>query len=589
MNYHDSHVIIGISRGADLKQTEKKLSNIPGFLKLLYTYSFSNAILIEVSPDHLENFMKHASGLDHVEYVERNFILTTSSYLDIVMEKKLTSKYSNRTIRKLHGLKINHKAGKCVKIACIDTGITPHPYLPATSFYEMTKRSESFTHYLTSIESQKILQEIIDLEKNTNTYMHNLPDNEYNTFKNQLAQKTDNLYRHIYENWGTEADQWRNDFTKKYSRNTNKNVITLPIYPNFWGIYRRISPFSYNFCTNSLSVNDENGHGTQIAGILSGRAPSSFRTDQNNILTHDIDTMGIVPCSELLILKCHEETDKKNNHIGNLIRALEYAAKNGADIIYLGLTFNPATTSTFNTYKALDRTLQECKRRFIPIICPAGNVTDQTSQEGLNCPAMCDDVWAISSITLIDKNHTDYLFSKHSRYADVKNNESIDFSAFGGDTDNGIWTTSLDFGFKNIVGTSIAAGIATGILSLAISKECLEEINSCYDEFMKIYLSQFFKRDTKGKLSDNGTRESKPSELIPFRFNKTTPFRRGNKFTTNSDEELIIHINNNDPSSLKMDAIQYADTSLKSTSQGLPDPKFGYGVIRKFPKKQIFY
>jgi subtilisin family serine protease len=539
MNYNDSTLIVGLHTGAPKQIAINAISLLHGFIAILYQYKYVYALLLKVDPNELENFITDVVKLEYVDYCERNFISEPAAFEDII-EPSLMPKYcSSSQIRKLHKIDFNPFAGFGASISIIDSGISPHPYLPSLTFSEMIERFEKEPKHITPQNIQNELGILKDIEKDTNRN----PFSNSSAISNYLTESElamDKFYGKVYSDWSDEADEWYDEY--KSSASSKPRSPSMPIFKKSLSSCRKISRKSYNFIDDDLNIIDFHGHGTQVAGIIASR-PNNISKYLNTCITDkmdyfEIDALGISPCSELVILKAYEENNTDESTIHNIIRALEYSIDKQVDVVYIGLTFEdiPSSPILGSTCIALNTAIEKCKKKDIPVICPAGN----DGQEGLRFPAACKSAWSISSITLTNNDYRRPSFSSHSNWANKT--QKIDFAAFGGDPDCHAITTSLKFGYEYVKGTSVAAAIATGIIALRISDDYISQAKSQYDKFLNNAL-----------YIDN----QKPSKLLPIDYDIKRP-------------DLI---------SLYIEITNKCNKYLKQITPS--DPKVGNGIIRK--------
>ena len=198
-------------------------------------------------------------------------------------------------------------------------------------------------------------------------------------------------------------------------------------HPEFIG---RISPLSYNSANEQVGiafVEDDQGHGTMVAGVIAAN------------INNGIGVAGVTANVELLIIKANDnqvETFKDSD----IIRGIYYAVDNGADIINLSLgsTYaNPLTASAI-TY---------AKEKNVLVIASSGNDGEEINMY----PASFDDVISVGSVDS-SKN-----LSSFSNY-----NNKVDIVAPG----SSIYTTNLAASYTVASGTSFSAPFVTGIAAL---------------------------------------------------------------------------------------------------------------------------
>lgn len=206
----------------------------------------------------------------------------------------------------------------------------------------------------------------------------------------------------------------------------------------------RILQTSYNSRTKTSSetnlshIEDDNGHGTMVAGIIAANKNNSK------------GIAGIVQESKLLVIKANniddpltESDESEQFSESSIAEGIHYAREHGADVINLSL--GTKSTNTI-TKQAVDQAIAEG----IIIIGASGNDGDTTKYY----PASYEGVISVGSV------NSSSIVSTFSNY-----NNSVDISAPG----ESIVTTSLNNGYVNGSGTSFAAPQVTGVIALMLS------------------------------------------------------------------------------------------------------------------------
>lgn len=101
---------------------------------------------------------------------------------------------------------------------------------------------------------------------------------------------------------------------------------------------------------------DTHGHGTHIAGIISAEPPAST----------GVGVVGVCPSVTIMPLKYYDSSGIGYNNLTNTVRAIQYAVKNGAQIInYSGGGADPAPSER--------AAIEEAQRKGILFVAAAGN------------------------------------------------------------------------------------------------------------------------------------------------------------------------------------------------------------------------
>jgi len=191
---------------------------------------------------------------------------------------------------------------------------------------------------------------------------------------------------------------------------------------------------SRNFIDNNLSANDDNGHGSHVAGIIAA-------------INNDIGVVGVAPGAQVVALKVVDING--TGTISGTIAALDYVATENVgsqnDVVNISLGFDSPYTND-----PLDAAIVAVADKGIKVVIAAGNNSDDASNYS---PARVNhpNVYTISAM---DKN--DNFFSS-SNYGDP-----VDYCEPGVN----IYSCDLNGGYVTKSGTSMAAPHAAGILLL---------------------------------------------------------------------------------------------------------------------------
>lgn len=206
----------------------------------------------------------------------------------------------------------------------------------------------------------------------------------------------------------------------------------------------RISPLSYNSRTKVTSstslahVEDDNGHGTHVAGVIGANK-------DNNL-----GIAGIVQQSQLLIIKANNADDpgttddeSENFMDASIAEGIHYARLHGADIINMSLG-----TSSIN---ALTRdAIEAAISAGILVVGASGNDGDSDRYYPASYPGVIS-VGSVNSSGI------------HSTFSNF--NDALDVVAPG----EAIVTTGLNNGYFSVSGTSLSAPQVSGILGLLVA------------------------------------------------------------------------------------------------------------------------
>ncbi len=203
-------------------------------------------------------------------------------------------------------------------------------------------------------------------------------------------------------------------------------------HPEFEG---RLSPLSYNSYHDEVGlehVEDDEGHGTFITGVLGA--------NKNN----GIGIAGIAQHVELLIIKANIDGEG-SFEASSLIRAVDYAVEQGADIINMSLG-----SHELGQNEAMRLSLEAAREAGVFVVAASGNYGNDIPVY----PAAFETTISVSSVDEFG------VLSDFSSYGNT-----IDIAAPGSQ----IYTTGLDNPYMSISGTSMASPHVAGILALMLS------------------------------------------------------------------------------------------------------------------------
>lgn len=188
---------------------------------------------------------------------------------------------------------------------------------------------------------------------------------------------------------------------------------------------------SKSFLPNITSADDENGHGTHVAGIIGAK---------NN----DIGVLGIASGATLVSLRVLDKDG--NGTLSSIIQALSYVATNAKAGDVVNMSVGEEETSD-----VLDQQVQAIAARGIYVAIAAGN---DSKPADLFSPGRAngDNIFTVSAVDSLDN------FASFSNYG----NDVVDFAAPG----VRILSTYKDGLYAKMSGTSMATPHLAGLLLL---------------------------------------------------------------------------------------------------------------------------
>ncbi|MCZ7383189.1 MAG: S8 family peptidase [Candidatus Methanoperedens sp.] len=180
--------------------------------------------------------------------------------------------------------------------------------------------------------------------------------------------------------------------------------------------------------------NDDNGHGTHVAGIIAAR---------NN----SIGVVGVAPDAQLYAVKVLDAYG--NGYISDVIEGIDWAVQNNMNVVSMSLG-----TAAYS--QALNDTTANAYKAGILLVAAAGNNGDgNLSTDDVLYPAKFDSVIAVSAV---DYNNIAPVWSADGT--------EVELAAPG----VAIYSTWLNSGYANASGTSMAAPFVSGVAALVKSK-----------------------------------------------------------------------------------------------------------------------
>ena len=187
------------------------------------------------------------------------------------------------------------------------------------------------------------------------------------------------------------------------------------------------------------SINDENGHGTAVSGIIAESTPANV---------------------DLLVIKIADAAG--NSSLDYMLTGLDYAAEQGADVANISLNAYYGDTSLSDEriqgdIAAMEERLEAVKNQGVVICTSAGN--DARDIDSVyNYPAMSEHVLCVGSIN-----------AKESKSSFSSYGEALDFTAPG----EAVQCASIagDSAWKSLSGTSMASPYIVAAAAMVKSAE----------------------------------------------------------------------------------------------------------------------
>lgn len=185
----------------------------------------------------------------------------------------------------------------------------------------------------------------------------------------------------------------------------------------------------FNAINRRQSADDDNGHGTHVAGIIAA-------------VDNDIGVIGIAPKAQLYAVKVLDKTG--SGRISNVIEGVQWCMDNNMQVVNMSLG-----TSSYS--KALHNAVKKAHESGLVMVAAAGN--SGPGEDTIAYPAKFSEVIAVSAI---DENSGVTSWSSRG--------PEIDVAAPG----NSIYSTYANGEYRVLSGTSMAAPHVTGVISLKL-------------------------------------------------------------------------------------------------------------------------
>ncbi|MCP3031454.1 S8 family serine peptidase [Halobacillus sp. A1] len=205
-----------------------------------------------------------------------------------------------------------------------------------------------------------------------------------------------------------------------------------------------------NFINSNSSYDDDNGHGTHVAGVIGAEDNS-------------IGIIGVAPQANLYALKALDRDGE--GWEAEIIAGIQWAVENKMDVINLSLT-------SCKSSEAMKKVLNEAENNGISVVAASGNKL-LCNGEYLNDVMYPARYSSVISVGAVDRNKERALFSYGGDSLDfVAPGESI-YSTYAGSQSGG-------GAYETLNGTSMAAPYVAGIVALhkqAFPELSLDDIN----------------------------------------------------------------------------------------------------------------
>ena len=239
--------------------------------------------------------------------------------------------------------------------------------------------------------------------------------------------------------------QWHHnamDTLRAWEISSGENVVVALIdtgidieHPDFAG---RISAKSYNSHTDQLGIDyviDDFGHGTHVSGIIAGA------------LNDSAGVCGVAYSAQIMMIKANMPEAPGFFDEASLIRGINYAVQNGANVINMSLGRSYLSGEDEQERAAIANAVAQG----VTVVCAAGN----GGEDHASFPAAYPEAIAVSAIQ--NGLSFDYSYSNFG--------PEVDIAAPGTD----VYSTAYGGGYMYLSGTSMAAPNVVGVAALIIA------------------------------------------------------------------------------------------------------------------------
>ncbi|MDY0019210.1 MAG: S8 family peptidase, partial [Anaerolineae bacterium] len=217
-------------------------------------------------------------------------------------------------------------------------------------------------------------------------------------------------------------------------------VIDTGVYLNHPEFSGRLTS-GWDFANNDSNANDDNGHGTHVAGIIGAAGNNTS------------GVAGVAWQTRIMPVKVLDSSG--SGTYSDIVDGILYAANNGADVINMSLGGTSYASS-------MQSAVTYAYNKGVIVVAAAGNCGDSyymyngcTSMNQTNYPAAMNNVLAVASTTDTDSRSS---FSNQNSYVDIAAPGSEIYST---------WTSS---NYRYDSGTSMASPFVAGLAALIRAK-----------------------------------------------------------------------------------------------------------------------
>jgi subtilisin family serine protease len=197
----------------------------------------------------------------------------------------------------------------------------------------------------------------------------------------------------------------------------------------------------WDFVNNDNNPNDDQGHGTHVAGTVAARGNNS------------LGVVGVAMEARVMPVKVLDSSGSGSYY--GIIQGINYATNNNADVINMSLGGTSYSS-------ALQDAINRAYNNGVLVVASSGNCGDSyyyfngcSYQDQTNYPGAMNHVLAVASTTRTDAQSS---FSTQGYYVDI---------AAPGST---IWSTCMGGGYCTKSGTSMASPHVAGLAALISSQ-----------------------------------------------------------------------------------------------------------------------